>query len=125
MQHETNRKEVNNLRSERSVQTKIVHRKSERSGQQVIIQKTELLKQKSNNILKVQDNESTNSNRIRNSEKDIEMHKDDHDIESSDDHDIGNSDGRRCNNESTNSNRIRNPEKNIDMHKDDHDIRKL
>ena len=36
MQHETNRKEVNNLRS---VQTKIVHRKSERSGQRSLFRK--------------------------------------------------------------------------------------
>ena len=39
MQHETNWKEVNNLRSERSVQTKIVHRKSERSGQRSLFRK--------------------------------------------------------------------------------------
>ena len=91
MQNEVNRKEINNLKLERSVQTKIVNRKSERSVQKVINQ-TGIFIQKSNNILKVQDSESSYSKRIRNSEKNIEMHENDYDIKRSN--------GRRCNNKS-------------------------
>ena len=91
MQYEVNRKEINNLRLERSAQKNNVSQKSERSGQKAINQKTELLKQESNNILKIQDDESTYLEKIKSSEKNIEMHEGNHDIK--------NSDGRRYNND--------------------------
>ena len=71
MQYEVNRKEINNL-------------KLERSGQKAINQKTELFKQESNNILKIQDDESTKLEKIKRSEKNIEMHEGNHDIKNSD-----------------------------------------
>ena len=62
MQYEVNRKEINNL-------------KLERSGQKANNQNTELSKRKPVNILKIQNDESTKLEKIKKTENNNEMHE--------------------------------------------------